>query len=669
MSPRSRFCGPARQRGAIGLMAAATLSLAVVMLLLVVDSGRFYMEQRKLQRVADNAALEAVSRGGTCAGGLTAAAYATQNAARNGFTTDADNTLAATCGTVQTAASGLRTFTVDATQTGAVKVVVTHILTTSFAGGVQALFTGTPVSLNTQLTASAVAAKPQPPLAQLSIRSNLATISTAQSNILNPLFSGLLGGNVNLTALGWNGLLNTDINLLSYLNQLAIDLNVAAGNYSQLLNTQATVTQLIQAAAKVVQLNGATAEVITALGTLQVAAANASPVKLGDILQLQTGTTAAGLDANLQLLQLIQGMVQLANSKSAVAATLPVNVLGLANVTVRVKVIEPPQLSAVGDPSLAKADPLGTNRIYVRTAQVRTMLSVNLPVLSGVTGLTNAVLGLVGTLTPTLNSLLSLNLVATLNSVGCLLGAGCQQLDPQLLPSPRIDISLEAGGAESYVVDFSCPTGTSGTKSLTARTKTSLVDLKLGTIDPTNAFSSVAKPTVTPLPLIDLGTVTCHKILGIGSCDPATHVQYGAGGIGIMVDSSIAAGGAGSGQDLLFSSSTPFATPPNLKLPPSMLSATPTSNVVASLSNTLAGINIVAYQPVGNSPLGVVTATVTALIGSVVSLLQPVITNVLSPLLDPLLNNLLASLGINLMSVDVGANMTCGQTGKAYLVI
>lgn len=47
------------------------------------------------------------------------------------------------------------------------------------------------------------------------------------------------------------------------------------------------------------------------------------------------------------------------------------------------KVIEPPQFSAIGDPARAKADPLGPDRIYVRTAQVRTLLSVNLPVLTG----------------------------------------------------------------------------------------------------------------------------------------------------------------------------------------------------------------------------------------------------------------------------------------------
>lgn len=665
MSPRSRFCGPARQRGAIGLMAAATLSLALVLMLLVVDSGRLYMEQRKLQRVVDNAALEAVSRGGNCLPGLTAASYASQNVARSGFTVDATNTVTTTCGFLQTNATGLRTFTVDASQSEAVRVAASRSVVTSFAGGVQSLFTAARFNLNTQLNASAVAATPKPTIAQLSIRSNLATINTAQSNILNPLFSGLLGGNVNLTALGWNGLLNTNINLLSYLNQLAIDLNVAAGNYSQLLNTQATVTQLIQAAVKVVQLNGATVEVITALGNLQVAAANATPVKLGDILQLQTGTTSAGLDANLQLLQLLQAMVQLANSKSTVAATLPVNVLGLANVTVKVKVIEPPQLSAIGDPALAKLDPLGPNRIYVRTAQVRTLVSVNLPVLSGVTGLANAVLGLVGGLTPTLNSLLSLNLVATLNSVGCLLGAGCEQLDPKLLPSPQIDISLDAGGAYTYLTDYSCPTGNAGTKSLTARAFSSVADLRVGKIDATNAFSSSAMPTVTPLPLIDLGTVTCHKILGLGTCDQNTRVPYGAGGIAIMANTSVAP----TSQNLLFSSGSPFATPANLKLPSSVISAAPSSNIVASLASTLAGINLIVYKPLGSNPLGSVITGVAGLIVDVSSILQPLITNVLSPLLDPILNNLLSGLGISLMNVDVGANMTCGQTGKAYLVI
>ena len=124
-----------------------------------------------------------------------------------------------------------------------------------------------------------------------------------------------------------------------------------------------------------------------------------------------------------------------------------------------------------------------------------------------------------------------------------------------------------------------------------------------------------------------------------------------------------------SSQNLLYSSTTPFATPANLKLAPSIQSVAPTTNIVASLANTLAGINLIVYRPVGSNPLGSIVAGVGGLISDVSNILQPLITNLLSPLLDPLLNNLLKGLGINLMDVEVGANMTCGQTGRAYLVI
>lgn len=371
MSPRTQFRGPARQRGAIGLMAAGTLALALGFTLLVIDTGRLYMEQRKLQRVADTAALEAVSRDGNCKSGQSATTYATQSATRNGFTVSADNTLIVSCGTLQTGAENLRAFVVDATKTAAVQVIVSRPVTTSIAAGIGALLSGAPVSLTTRLDATAVAAEPKITLAQLSIRSTLLSVDSARSNLLNPLFSTLLGGNVNLTVGGWDGLVKTDINLLKFMDQLAIELGVSAGNYTALLNTQGSVTKFIKAAANVVNLNGASAEVKTALTNLQVAATGASPIKLGDLLTLQTGTQEAGLDATVQLFQLIQGFVQLANKNSAVNSTLPVNVLGLAGVTTHIKVIQPPQFSAVGDPALAKVAPLGVNKIYVRTAQDR----------------------------------------------------------------------------------------------------------------------------------------------------------------------------------------------------------------------------------------------------------------------------------------------------------
>lgn len=114
MSPRLG----SSQRGAIGLMAAGTLAVALVFMLLAVDSGRLYLEKRKLQSIADTSALEAASRGGLCTPTTTANDYAKENAARNGFTVvagDSSRGLAVTCGTLASNASNIRVFTVDAT--------------------------------------------------------------------------------------------------------------------------------------------------------------------------------------------------------------------------------------------------------------------------------------------------------------------------------------------------------------------------------------------------------------------------------------------------------------------------------------------------------------------------------------------------------------------------
>ncbi|UOB24692.1 pilus assembly protein TadG-related protein [Pseudomonas orientalis] len=660
MSPRLH----GKQSGAIGLMAVGVLALVLAFTLLAVDSGRLYLEKRKLQGVADTAALEAVSRNGTCAAGLSAAAYATQSGARNKFVTGNGNTLVTRCGAVTTAASGRRVFTANPALSSAIEVVVGKTVTTSVAGGVWSMMSGNSVSLNTQLSATAVAAKPTPPIAQLSIRSTLVSVDTASAGMMNAVFSGLLGGGVNVSVLGWNGLLNSDINMLSYLDQLAVDLHVTAGDYTQLLNTTVSASQLLQAAITVLGDGPLTANAATALGNIKVAAINPVPLTLGKILQLQTGVTAAALNANLQLFQLVQGVVQLAGNQSAAAVTLPVSLLGLANITTQIKVMEPAQLSAVGNPIRAAADPLGPNKIYVRTAQLRTQITVSLPVLASLSGLTAAVNDLVGPLTPVLSGLLSLNLVTTINSTLCLLGAGCQQLDILALPGNLpLQIVLDAGGASSYVTAYSCPTGGAGTKSLTAYTTTSAASLNVGNI--TNAFSSTQPMTVAPLALIDFGIKTCRKILGIGTCDP--RIPFAGGGVGIKVQSPIV--GSNSNQNLVFSSTTPFATPANVGLAPSYQTVAPATNLVNGLSSALGGVGITAYQPVGSNALGGVIASTVSLLSGVSTLVTPVLNNVLNPLLNPILNNLLSSLGISLASVTVGANLSCGQTGEAYLVI
>ncbi|WP_288101261.1 pilus assembly protein TadG-related protein [Pseudomonas sp.] len=640
MSPCLQFRGPARQRGAIGLMAAGTLALALGFMLLVIDSGRLYLEQRKLQRVADTAALEAVTRDGNCLSGASATAYATQSATRNGFTVNADNTLTVSCGTLQIGADHLRAFSADPKKSAAVQVIATRTVATSVAAGIGALLSGGPASLTTRLSATAVAAEPKISLAQLSIRSTLLGVDSSQSSLLNPLFSTLLGGNVNLTAGGWDGLVKTDINLLKFMDQLAIELGVSAGNYTTLLNTQGNVTQFIKAAATVVNLNGATATVTTALANLQVAATSASPIKLGDLLQLQTGTQAAGLDATVQLFQLIQGFVQLANKNSAVTVVLPVNVLGLAGVTTRIKVIQPPQFSAVGDPALAKAAPLGVNRIYVRTAQVRILVSVDLSVI-------NAVLQLV-------NSLLSpvVGLVNTLLAPGCLLG-NCTQTDLQILPNGlNLDLGIEAGTGSSYVTDYSCASPTN--KSLTATTNISAVQVKVGQIDDAIWLSSSPAQSLSPLTLVDIGSKTCN-LSGCGARTP-----FGGGGSEIMIDSPV----AGTTEP-----NYTFANPHEINVSPDPTHPVMVSGVVGSLKGTLGGITLIQHTPTIGSLLGSLLSTLLSTLSNVVALLASAISGLLAPLVDPIVNSLLMNLGIDINKVDVGFNLTCGEKGKAYLVI
>ena len=101
------------------------------------------------------------------------------------------------------------------------------------------------------------------------------------------------------------------------------------------------------------------------------------------------GTPAAALAIDLQVFQFAEALVQLANGRNGLVASVPLGVPGLINLSASARVIEPPQLSAVGDPALAKREPHGANAIVVRTAQVRTLLTVELPALGAITALTN----------------------------------------------------------------------------------------------------------------------------------------------------------------------------------------------------------------------------------------------------------------------------------------
>ena len=648
MSPRLR----SRQRGAIGLMAAGTLAVAMVFMLLAVDSGRLYLEKRKLQSIADSAALEAAGRSGVCTPTSTANDFAIQNATRNGFTVVAGDTtrgLAVTCGSLATNASNIRVYTADASKNDAIRVVATNSVMTSIAGGIWNMFSGTPISTQTVLTATAVAAF-APPVAQLTIRSSLATVDSTKSPLLNLALGNLLGGSLSITAAGWNGLLQTNVNLLGFLDQLAVQLNVTAGDYDALLNTAVSASQLIDATVKVLQKNGAVATaVINDVISVKAIAPTTQLLKVGDLLKVATGTPAAALNTNVQLFQLLEAVAQLSSSKSAVSAATQVSIPLVGNVSIQTKVIEAPQLSAIGNPALAKAGLLKsppTDQIFVRTAQVRTLVVVQAPILKVVSGVSSILAGLTTPVSKVVGGLLNLNLPAVVGGILCVVGCNVADVDI----TETLSIYIEAASAESHVTDYSC--ATPATKSLTVQATTSLATLGVGYVDPVSAFSSSAAVTVQPIQLIDFGQKYCLLTL---ICGPRT-------------------AGVGGGLNLRALTTVAAQTNPMVFLPVAEMNATPTyknapgtANIVNSLGTTLSGLQVTYVPPTGSSPNNP-TATVTTALASIVSSVVGLIQTVLAPILDPIVNTLLAALGINLGNAEVGANLTC-HMGRAYLVI
>jgi len=644
---------PSRQRGAIGLMAAGTLAVALVFMLLAVDSGRLYLEKRKLQSIADTSALEAASRGGLCTPTTSANDYAKENAARNGFTVVAgDNSrgLAVTCGSLVTNASNVRVFTPDASKNDAVRVVATRSVVTSIASGIWNMFSGAPMATETLLSATAVAAY-APPVAQLTIRSSLASVNSSNSPLLNMVIGNLLGGSLSLTAAGWNGLLATNVNLLSYLDQLAIQLNVKAGDYDALLNTAVSASQLIDAAVKVLQKNGSVATaIINDVISLKAIAPNTQLLKVGDLLKVASGTPAAALNTTVQLFQLLETVAQLSNSKSAVSAAAQVNIPLVGNVSIQTKVIEAPQMSAIGNPAKAKAGLLNnpqTDQIFVRTAQVRTLVTVDAPIIKVVSGVSSILAGLGTPVSKVVSGLLSLNLPAVVGGVLCLVACNVADVDI----TQTLSIYIEAASAQSYVTDYNC--ATPATKSLTVKATTSLATLGVGYVDPVAAFSSSAPVTVQPVKLIDFGQRYCVVLTLL--CGPRTAGV--GGGLNLKALTTVAA----QTNTMLFFPVAEMNTTPTYKSPPG------TADIIHSLGDTLNGLQVTYVPPTGSTP-GPANGTVTSALATIVSSVVSLVQGVLAPILDPIVNTLLSALGISLGNAEVGANLTC-RMGYAYLVI
>lgn len=637
-----------RQGGVTTILALLMMLSLFTFVAVVADTGRLYLEKRSLQKNADLAAMETAliyCRDQTIdVDSMTLDDMYVLSASRNNFLGNATNS------TVNVSRSG-----------NAVSVALTYRVPAS-------LFEQLLPSDDNEVTLSASAtAKACEPSARLGISTNLI-----EADILNSVLGDLLGTNISLTLASWQGLADVDINLLDFTDALggegiSVDQDGVITGTASIVNILATAVSVLNSA------GGDSALAASILDTQIVDQITSSPdIALGSILSVASTNPESALDVGLNVLDLVKGVVYLGGKDNDVVVDVPINLLGLVDVTVKLQVTEAPQIS-IGNPELAKTDPYGNDAIYVQTAQVKTFISLDLPILGTLDTLLTS--SLVSEIADTANDLLTLNLIGALNNILCtvLCTVEKDQVDIDFLSTPRIDIAVYGGRGEARVTDYNCENG----KSLDVDTTTSTLNVVMGQFGDdlaeaeSNVFSS--SPLVPePLPILDIGSIrvkkTCVAIFGCSyqyrkgagwttDKNQADRQAYVGGGIGLMLDTDILGNGPigqtisdapdalclpGVKDELNFSCADFEATDP-----------------IASLATTLSGVEAEFYTPSNGNVLGTVTSLVGATASTLVSSVNALITSTLSPVLDPILNTLLNTLGVSLTTADVGAALTC----------
>lgn len=335
----------ADRRAGIGVTSAAALTMLISVAALAVDIGSFQLDRRKLQGIADAAALAAAGKPGE------------ERAA-------AERVIAANCncniviasleaGTYRpdVAIPAEQRFNAGGATPNAVRIVLTRdrpMFFGSFLTGRQ----------STVIGASATGARRG--YAAFSLGSRVAAV---HGGIPNALLSALTGSQVNLSVMDYNALASADIDLLAFSDALRTELDADVLTFGQTLNTQATLPQVLSALSK----SSTDAKVASALGTI---ADSALPHSLLPSRAIDLGPRSSSIRVDpanpvkVNALGLLRSMLLLANANRQVDLSLASSLPGGSGVEVALLIGEPPAQS----PLIAVTD---NQQVIVRTAQVR----------------------------------------------------------------------------------------------------------------------------------------------------------------------------------------------------------------------------------------------------------------------------------------------------------
>ena len=196
------------------------------------------------------------------------------------------------------------------------------------------------------------------PMASYSIGSRLAALD---GGMANRLLSALTGSEVRLRAMDYRSLAAADVSLLSYLDALATELDIEAGQYDRILDEEISAPLALTAIARVLEGDGRDAEA----GLIRALAADADDDRTltpGDLVGLDDGVTPASLQVDIEALDLAHAALVAANEARQLELDMGTD-LGLTSTDVVLAIGERPNQS----PWMTVTN----DDITVRTAQTR----------------------------------------------------------------------------------------------------------------------------------------------------------------------------------------------------------------------------------------------------------------------------------------------------------
>jgi uncharacterized membrane protein len=343
------------EEGTVAIISAVVMTVMIGFAAIAVDVGSIHYDSRRLQGAADLAAIAAASN----------TAKATQ-AARSTFTDNGGWTLNSL--TVETGnydpdpAKDLnQRFIAARTPINAARVQARAASPIYFARIFQ--------DEDVEIAAAAIATRPAE--AAFSIGSRLLSL---EGGIINAVLSEMLGGSINLRVMDYRSLADVDIDLLTFMDQLAVEADIEAGTYQQVLDADLTAGKVLSAMAQTAR-TGNKIDAAEALDDLARAISGTTPVDLTRLLNIgkaanaEIGTsTQYGLGAALNALQMVDALALVSNGTHQVDVNLGTTIPGLTNTQLSLVIGEPPQ----GTSWIT----VGEKGAFVRTAQTRLKLSV-----------------------------------------------------------------------------------------------------------------------------------------------------------------------------------------------------------------------------------------------------------------------------------------------------